>query len=183
MIRLIFVLLCTLIVSCNSSTPKATEDKLPNILFLFADDYTFDAIQALGNDVIETPNLDRLVRNGTQFSQTFNMGGWNGAVCIASRSMIITGKTIWKAKALTDRWAKKENMESAGKSWGKLMENKGYQTYMSGKWHVSIDPKKFFKRLETFVRACLVISSKKKIKKDMIAQKREKSIFGVQPTP
>ena len=144
MIRLIFVLLCTLIVSCNSSTPKATEDKLPNILFLFADDYTFDAIQALGNDVIETPNLDRLVRNGTQFSQTFNMGGWNGAVCIASRSMIITGKTIWKAKALTDRWAKKENLESAGKSWGKLMENNGYQTYMSGKWHVSIDPRKIF---------------------------------------
>ena len=72
------------------------------------------------------------------------MGGWQGAVCIASRSMIISGRSIWNAKEINDKWKKKENFELAEHSWGKLMEKKGYKTYMSGKWHVSIDPKKVF---------------------------------------
>ena len=72
------------------------------------------------------------------------MGGWQGAVCIASRSMIISGRSIWNAKQINDKWKKKENFELAEQSWGKLMEKKGYKTYMSGKWHVSIDPKKVF---------------------------------------
>lgn len=144
MIRLTVFLLCMLFVACNSSTHKATEDNLPNILFLFADDYTFDAIHALGNDVIQTPNLDRLVRNGTHFSQAFNMGGWNGAVCVASRAMIISGQSIWNAKTTSDQWRNKKNIEAAEQSWGKLLEQKGYQTYMTGKWHVSIDPNTIF---------------------------------------
>ncbi|MBH46375.1 MAG: choline-sulfatase [Flavobacteriaceae bacterium] len=132
------------VISCNHKTEKTDQKNLPNILFLFADDYTFDAIHALGNDVIETPNLDQLVRNGSYFSQAFNMGGWNGAVCIASRSMIITGQSIWDAKAMTDDWKQNKRLNQASLSWGKLMEQKGYQTYMTGKWHVSIDPQMIF---------------------------------------
>jgi len=40
----------------------------PNILFLFADDYCFEALHALGDRVVETPNLDRLVARGTTFT-------------------------------------------------------------------------------------------------------------------
>ncbi len=141
----ISIILGLLILSgCNPTTDKKAEDKLPNILFLFADDYTFDAIHALGNEVINTPNLDRLVQNGTSFTNAFNMGGWQGAVCVASRAMIITGKTMWNAKAVSDQWKKKENHQLAEQSWGKLMEKQGYRTYMSGKWHVFIDPSKIF---------------------------------------
>ena len=144
MISRVNIFLLIILIGCDFAPAETKNKGLPNILFLFADDYTFDAIHALGNDVIETPNLDRLVRNGTNFSQAFNMGGWNGAVCIASRSMIITGQTIWDAKALTDEWAKNKRQNETSHSWGKLMEKKGYQTYISGKWHVPIDPKKIF---------------------------------------
>ena len=140
----IYLLCLVLLFGCYSTSSETKIKDLPNILFLFADDYTFDAIHALGNQVVETPNLDRLVRNGTHFSQVFNMGGWNGAVCIASRSMIITGQTIWNAKALTDEWSRGKRQNQTSLSWGKLLEQKGYQTYMTGKWHVSIDPKKVF---------------------------------------
>ena len=133
-----------LLLGCDSISKNKEEKELPNILFLFADDYTYDAIHALGNKVINTPNLDRLVNEGTSFTNAFNMGGWQGAVCIASRSMIISGRSIWNAKQINDKWKKKENFELAEQSWGKLMEKKGYKTYMSGKWHVSIDPKKVF---------------------------------------
>ena len=144
MIRLFCVFLSALLIVCNSAPTKSLEEDLPNILFLFADDYTYNAIHSLGNNIIETPNLDRLVRNGTHFTNVFNMGGWNGAVCVASRSMIITGKTIWDAKSISDQWSKKENLEAAQQSWGKLLEQKGYQTYMTGKWHVSINPNEVF---------------------------------------
>jgi arylsulfatase A-like enzyme len=144
MIRYCNIFLCALLIGCNIPLEKKTKEELPNILFLFADDFTYDAINALGNDIIQTPNLDRLVQNGTHFSQAFNMGGWNGAVCMASRAMIITGKSIWRAKTLTDQWKSKNNLEAKDFSWGKLLEQKGYQTYMSGKWHISIDPKNIF---------------------------------------
>lgn len=142
--RSLSLIFLTLILGCVSPTQEKIEEKLPNLLFLFADDYTYDAIHALGNDIVQTPNLDRLVSQGTHFTQAFNMGGWNGAVCVASRAMIITGKTLWEAKALSDQWAKKQELEKANHSWGKLLEQQGYRTYMSGKWHVAIDPNKVF---------------------------------------
>ena len=62
MIRFIYILPCSFWF-CNKSPVKDSVEDLPNILFFFADD--FDAIHALGNDIIETPNLDRMVLNGT----------------------------------------------------------------------------------------------------------------------
>ncbi len=56
----------------------------PNVLFLFADDFTYEAISAFGHTDIETPNLDRLVSRGTTFTHAYNMGSWSGAVCVAS---------------------------------------------------------------------------------------------------
>ena len=46
MIRLICVFLSALLIACNPSSKKASVEDLPNILFLFADDYTYDAIHA-----------------------------------------------------------------------------------------------------------------------------------------
>ena len=62
MIRYCNIFLCALLIGCNIPLEKKTKEELPNILFLFADDFTYDAINALGNDIIQTPNLDRLVQ-------------------------------------------------------------------------------------------------------------------------
>jgi arylsulfatase A-like enzyme len=132
--RNVIILLLALILASCSEKPK--EDlKEPNIVFLFADDYTYDAIHALGNDVIETPNLDRLVDQGTTFTHAYNMGGWNGALCVASRSMINSGKYLWNAHSTVPKWKERDSI-AINSTWGKLMESKGYNTYMTGKWHV-----------------------------------------------
>ena len=55
----------------------------PNVLFIFADDQCFETIGAFGLTDIETPNLDRLVEEGTTFTHAYNMGSWSGAVCVA----------------------------------------------------------------------------------------------------
>ena len=67
----------------------------PNILFFFTDDQRFDTIRALGNDRIRTPNLDTLVARGTRFTHSHIPGGTSGAVCIPSRAMLHTGRTLF----------------------------------------------------------------------------------------
>ena len=53
---------------------EAPASKKPNIVFLYADDFAYWAINALGNEIIQTPNLDKLVAQGVSFSNAFNMG-------------------------------------------------------------------------------------------------------------
>ena len=134
--RLPFLFLIPALFACSPDQGPAEETAAskPNIVFLFADDLTYTAIHALGNEEIETPNLDRLVHNGTTFTHAYNMGGWNGAICIASRSMIISGRSVWRAKEVAESWPKGKALHQ---TWGKLMEAHGYDTYMTGKWHIA----------------------------------------------
>ncbi len=74
----------------------------PNILFLLTDDQAVDTIRSLGNSEIQTPNLDRLVAAGTTFTHCYNLGSWSPAVCIASRSMLLTGRSAWRAQSIYD---------------------------------------------------------------------------------
>ena len=113
----------------------------PNILFLFADDQTYECIRAMGYDEIETPNLDRLVRNGVTFTHAYNQGSWSGAVCIASRCMLVTGRFLWHAQGI---YRTTEKERAAGRFWSEYMRKAGYRTYMTGKWHVRASAEKAF---------------------------------------
>ncbi|MEW4922900.1 sulfatase-like hydrolase/transferase [Algibacter sp. 2305UL17-15] len=144
---LLLIILSAIVLSCNSNKNEVKNEK-PNIVFIFADDMTYSAINALGNSEIKTPNLDRLVNNGTTFTQAYNMGAWNGAICAASRAMIISGRSVWNANNFRNNWLKNKEFD---KTWGKLMESGGYDTYMTGKWHVDAKADSVFQNV-THVR-------------------------------
>ena len=110
----------------------AEKTNMPNFLFIFADDMTFESIRALGFDELHTPNLDRLVRRGVSFTHTYNQGGWSGAVCICSRSMLHTGRFVWNAHNIHKQC---EQERQAGRFWSEYLKGAGYKTYMTGKWH------------------------------------------------
>lgn len=112
----------------------------PNILFLFSDDQTFEAIHAFGSEV-ETPNLDKLVQKGITFTHAYNQGAWGGAVCVASRTMLNTGRFLWNAKGVEKQL---DGERDAGRFWSQYMKQAGYDTYFSGKWHIKTDVKKLF---------------------------------------
>ncbi len=65
-------LLCVLLI-CLWGSSAAVADK-PNIMFLLADDFTWEAVGYLQQTDIETPNLDRLARRGVTFNHAYNMG-------------------------------------------------------------------------------------------------------------
>ena len=139
MIRLVVIGLVVAVTALHSSIVVAA--KRPNVLFIFADDQCFDTINALGNQEVETPNLDRLARQGTTFTHAYNMGSWSGAVCVASRTMLNTGRFVWNANAVH---ATSEQERQAGRWWSEYLKQAGYRTYMTGKWHCRADANKAF---------------------------------------
>ncbi|VGO23144.1 sulfatase-like hydrolase/transferase [Pontiella sulfatireligans] len=105
--------------------------KRPNILFIFSDDQCWNALGCLGSEV-KTPNLDRMVEQGTLFNNAYNMGAWQGAVCMASRTMLMTGKSLWNAHAYDQ-----DKTRNPSDFWSDRFKRSGYKTYFAGKWHVS----------------------------------------------
>ena len=83
---LILVALC---VSCKEE--KWTEEtikKRPNILFIMSDDHAYQAISAYQNHLIETPNIDRIAKEGIRFTNACV----TNSICAPSRATILTGK-------------------------------------------------------------------------------------------
>ncbi len=151
--NIIKVLVLISIFGCNKNVQKSTSEesvaKKPNIIFLFSDDQSYKAVHALGNDEIITPTMDKLVEDGVTFTHTYNMGGWNGAICVASRAMIISGRSIWRAKEISANYKKNEDLD---KTWPRLMQDAGYETYMTGKWHVQAKADSIFNHVGHVLR-------------------------------
>lgn len=135
MIMHLRILTITLLL-CTFSPIFAANGSKPNVLFIITDDQSYDTIRSLGHTDIDTPNLDRLTAQGTTFTHAYNMGSWSGAVCVASRRMLISGRSLWHAAA--PNLSLKEQ-SAAGKLWPQRMAARGYETYMSGKWHLDAD--------------------------------------------
>lgn len=69
--------------------------RTPHILLIYADDQRWDTIRALGNPEIHTPHLDRIVERGFHFTNAYCMGAMIPAVCTPSRTMLLTGRSLW----------------------------------------------------------------------------------------
>ena len=109
----------------------ASVNRPPNVIFLFADDQRADTIGAHGNPYIRTPNLDRLAAKGFSFRRNYCAGSFSGAVCVASRAMLMTGR----------HWMNLPRNRPAS-NWGDatvlpalLTAKGGYDSFIIGKWH------------------------------------------------
>jgi arylsulfatase A-like enzyme len=132
---MVFVWIAGFFILCQPVVLAMTAQR-PNILFILTDDQSYDAVHALGGNEIQTPHIDRLAREGMTFTHAYNMGAWHGAVCVASRTMLNTGRFLWRAKAREKRL---EQDAQQGLFWSQRMRQAGYQTYFTGKWHVQVD--------------------------------------------
>ncbi|MEN8680844.1 MAG: sulfatase-like hydrolase/transferase [Akkermansiaceae bacterium] len=70
--------------------------KKPNFLFIIVDDQSpFDLKVYDPKSQLDTPNIDALAKDGLVFDGAYHMGSWSGAVCTCSRTMIMTGRSVW----------------------------------------------------------------------------------------
>jgi arylsulfatase A-like enzyme len=114
----LFVAFCAMAVSLRAAPA-------PNVVFIFADDQRADTIAALGNPVIKTPNLDRLVKRGVAFNRAYMQGGNQGATCVPSRAMLLSGRSLAQ---IDEKLLKHE-------TWPHAFGSAGYATFATGKWH------------------------------------------------
>lgn len=101
----------------------------PNVLFLLTDDQRFDTIAALNNPEIHTPNFDRLVARGAAFENAYIMGGSSAAVCMPSRVMLNTGRTLYHIDG------EGQGINADHILLGEHLQQAGYDCFATGKWH------------------------------------------------
>jgi arylsulfatase A-like enzyme len=100
----------------------------PNILVILTDDQRFDSLGYSGNPLIKTPNLDRLAREGTFFSNAFVVT----AMCCPSRATLLTGQYWWRHGVRTNY----QDLPKTIDTWPLALRRVGYRTLFVGKWHL-----------------------------------------------
>ncbi|WP_425614138.1 sulfatase [Anatilimnocola sp. NA78] len=107
----------------------------PNILFIMSDDHAYQAISAYGSKVNQTPNIDRLAKEGMRFDRCFV----TNSICGPSRAVILTGKY----NHLNGFTTNSVRFNGGQQTVAKLLQAGGYTTAMIGKWHLVTDPTGF----------------------------------------
>jgi len=131
----------------------------PNVLFILADDLGINALNCYGNDLVESPNIDKLYNEGMHFTNGYS----NDPTCAPSRASIISGQYVPRHKIyrVVDRYRKQpatlqhmkylppENNLALGNRKGlsldkitiaEAFKNNGYVTAAYGKWHLGHGP-------------------------------------------
>ncbi|WP_199270203.1 sulfatase [Algibacter sp. L3A6] len=107
----------------------------PNIVFIMSDDHAYQAISAYGHGLNNTPNIDRIAKEGA----IFNKGFVNNSICAPSRAAMLTGKHSFKN-------GKVDNIRPFNwdqDNFAKALQKNGYETALVGKIHLDGLPQGF----------------------------------------
>jgi arylsulfatase A len=137
---LLLLMLLVLSGLCVAQRPRK-----PNIVFILADDLGWKDLGCYGNPFNETPNIDKLAKSGTRYTQAYAAC----PVCSPTRASILTGKyparlrltnflvgdrTDPKSPVIPPKW--KPYLEAKEITVAELLKDNGYTTGMVGKWHL-----------------------------------------------
>lgn len=132
-------LLSVLICSCLGSIPadaqsvETTNGKRPNIILLVSDDQRYDTLGAMGNEIIQTPHLDRLAREGIVFDNAFV----TTSICAISRATHFSGQYSRRHGILN--FSKNFSPEAWSECFPMILKRNGYRIGFIGKFGVGRD--------------------------------------------
>ena len=126
----VFILLVT--IGCRSESQNTAA---PNIVFIMSDDHAYQAISAYNDQLIQTPNIDRIAEEGMLFTNACV----TNSICAPSRAVILTGKHSHINGKVDNYFPFDTNQIT----FPQLLHEAGYQTAMFGKLHFGNNPKGF----------------------------------------
>ena len=129
--QIIWLCFLAFTVSCEKSSIK--KNKRPNILFIMSDDHAYQAISAYNEKLIQTPNIDRIAREGAIFTNSCV----TNSICAPSRATILTGKH----NHINGKIDNRSPFDTTQITFPQLFQRAGYQTAMFGKLHFGNNPK------------------------------------------
>lgn len=101
----------------------------PNVLLILTDDQRFDALGRFSGGVVRTPRLDALIAGGTCFTHAHIPGGTCAAVCMPSRAMLHTGRSLFHLDGCGQSIPREHALL------GEMFREAGYAAFGTGKWH------------------------------------------------
>jgi arylsulfatase A-like enzyme len=119
----------------QGSLHSGADNQRPNILFIMSDDHAYQAISAYGYGLNETPNIDRLAKEGCIFTRACV----TNSICAPSRAVMLTGKHSF-INGKVDNMARFDWDQD---NFPKHLQKAGYQTAMVGKIHLAGLPQGF----------------------------------------
>jgi arylsulfatase A-like enzyme len=135
-IKTIFVLaILVAFISCEEKKEPVIEKKPPNILFIMSDDHAYQAISAYTNRLTETPNIDRIAKEGMLFTNACV----TNSICAPSRAVILTGKHSHLNGKIDNIFP----FDTTQVTFPQILKKAGYQNAMFGKLHFGNSPKGF----------------------------------------
>lgn len=121
--------------SCQSADKTKNEKQKPNILFIMSDDHAYQAISAYQDHLMETPNIDRIAKEG----MLFNNACVTNSICAPSRAVILTGKHSHINGKIDNIFP----FDTTNITFPQILHENGYQTAMFGKLHFGNNPRGF----------------------------------------
>ena len=136
------ILVGTMMVLCSGTNALAEEpakaDRPPNVVIILADDQGYGDLGCYGSKDIETPNLDRMAKEGVRFTDFYVAQ----AVCTASRAALLTGcypNRVGLLGALNP--SSTHGISDLEMTLAQVLKPRGYATGIYGKWHLGHRPK------------------------------------------
>jgi arylsulfatase A-like enzyme len=130
-----FAMILLFLISCGREKAPEKSKKRPNIVFIMSDDHAYQAISAYSDKLIQTPNIDRIAKEGILFTNATV----TNSICAPSRAVILTGKHSHLNGKIDNRMP----FDTTNVTFPQLLQKSGYQTAMFGKLHFGNSPKGF----------------------------------------
>lgn len=112
----------------KKETNQQVPSSQPNIIFILTDDHRYDAMGFMGHPFLETPNMDKMAKEGIHFDRAIV----TTSLCSPSRASILSGKYAHNHGVVSNYNPVDENL----KFFPEYLRKAGYQTAFVGKWHM-----------------------------------------------